>query len=384
MKSAFLSPNKSTRLYFLSFFSLAALLLSLTIISQIGQAQQVQLSLADILIGLRSKKVTLVERNSLLTDAVKTRGITFTLTPEIEIELTNTGASVELIEAIRLKNQKPKVAVISTPTPKPVPTVVPTPVPVAVATPVPAPVEPAPDFAFYRKRGDENIFKGKLDLALVDYNKAIELNPKDTTAYLNRGRAYSSSKDFSRAVADYEKVIELNPKESMAYFNRGDSYEKMGDVQRAISDYQKAVELDASNEPAKTQLQRLQAEQAKLLPKPKEPERVAAAKPVSVPKPIDASQPVELGELNRFAVKLATPTYPEIAKKTNVQGKVTVQISLDEEGNVISAKAITGSTLLRSTCEDAARRSKFKPARTGEQAVKSNGFLVYNFATGRQ
>lgn len=61
-----------------------------------------------------------------------------------------------------------------------------------------------------------------------------------------------------------------------------------------------------------------------------------------------------------------------------------VQITLDEEGNVTSAKAVTGNTLLRSTCEDAARRSKFKPARVGDQAVKGSGFMVYNFAIGRE
>jgi hypothetical protein len=42
-----------------------------------------QLSLADILIGLRSKKVELADRNKILTEAVLSRGITFTLTPEI-------------------------------------------------------------------------------------------------------------------------------------------------------------------------------------------------------------------------------------------------------------------------------------------------------------
>ena len=55
-------------------------------------AQQAQLSLADFLIGLRSKKVTIEERNKILTDAARERGVTFALTPEIEKELENTGA----------------------------------------------------------------------------------------------------------------------------------------------------------------------------------------------------------------------------------------------------------------------------------------------------
>ena len=66
-------------------------------------AQSPQLSLADLLIGLRSKKLTLPERNTILTEAVRQRGVTFAITPEIEKELETTGAAPTLIEAIRQK-----------------------------------------------------------------------------------------------------------------------------------------------------------------------------------------------------------------------------------------------------------------------------------------
>lgn len=334
MKAMFLSRIKSTRSYLFSVFLLMSLLLSLAFVSR-GQTQQAQLSLADILIGLRSKKVTLAERNTLLTDAVKTRGITFALTPEIEKEFVNTGAGSELVEAIRQKS--PKVTVTPTPLPKPEPTPIATPTPTTTPTPIPSP--PAPNATFYRARANSHIVKAEYELA----------------------------------VADYDKAIELSPKESMAYFNRGDSYEKMGNFQKAIDDYQKAVELDVNNEPAKNNLLRLQAEQSKTLPKQQNKEAVSVSEP-----PV-ALQTVELGELNGFAVDLVVPAYPEIAKRMNTQGKVTVQIILDKEGKVISAKAVTGHTLLRSTGEEAARKSKFKPARVGNQAVKATGFIVYNF-----
>src|SRR5687768_11168494 len=89
-------------------------------------AQTPQLGLADLLIGLRSKKLSLPEKNTILTEAVRQRGVTFTLTPEIEKELQTTGASPTLIEAIRVKAPVVKPA----PTPavvKPVATPVPTP-----------------------------------------------------------------------------------------------------------------------------------------------------------------------------------------------------------------------------------------------------------------
>ncbi|MDQ6787441.1 MAG: TonB family protein [Acidobacteriota bacterium] len=358
MKLVFFPRIKLTLARFLPIFLLTSFLLSLTVFAQTAPPQP-QLSLADILIGLRSKKVTLPERNALLTDAVKKRGITFTLTPEIEKELDSTGAGKELVEAIKQKIQKVAAPVVAA--------VKPTPAPVATPT-------PPPDSAFYRKRADDYSVKGSFDLALVDYNKAIELNPKDTSSYLSRAHVYSGKKDYKLAISDYDKTIELNPKDSAAYFNRGDSYEKMGDSQKAVADYQKAIELDANNEAAKNNLQRLQAEQARIVQEQKKKEEAAKAAETPV-----VPQSVELGQLNSYAVKLVTPIYPEIAQKMNVEGTVIVLISLDEEGKVVSAKATSGQKILRAACEEAAQKSKFKPALVNNQPVKATGFVTYNF-----
>lgn len=385
MNPLFLSRIKQTRLFSLAM--LTALMLSLGVVR--GYAQQAQLSLADILIGLRSKKVTLVERNELLAGAVKERGITFALTPEIETELINGGASDALLAAIQQKSPKPKIVAQATPAPTPVPA------PVVVATPTPLPVvavvastptpAPTPDFTFYRKRADENNFKGEFDTALNDYNKAIELNPQDNISYLNRGRAFSGKKNYDSAIADFSKAIEINPQESMAYFNRADTFEKKGDVAQAINDYLKASELDATNETAKSNLKRLQDAQAKLVqqPAPKTqpvaPEVKKQETPVVTADSTTLPKSVELGQLNSLALKMAMPVYPEIAKKLGASGKVNVQITLDEEGKVVAAKATNGNSLLRAAAEEAARRTKFKPATVSGQAVKATGFIVYNF-----
>ncbi len=84
----FHSQTRLTRSHLFPVFLLMSLLLLLPFVLR-GQTPQAQLSLADILIGLRSKKVNLAERNTLLSGAVKTRGITFALTPEIEKELSD-------------------------------------------------------------------------------------------------------------------------------------------------------------------------------------------------------------------------------------------------------------------------------------------------------
>ena len=461
MKSIFFSQTRPRRLSVAAIFLLILPMLLLTVVWQSGHAQQAQLSLTDILIALRSKKATLVQKNEILTEAVKQRGITFTLTPQIEDELRNNGASVELIEAIRQKSPKPT----ATPTPKPT----------ATATPTPTP--PPPDAAFYQKRADDFLAKGEYDHAIADYdeiiklnpkdavayysrgfasqykadhtrafedyktatelkpelasqpmmqcvfyksiksenpdkaiedcsktistssnfalayfirgnayldkkdndqailnyNKTVELNPRYASAYLNRGTAFCDKKDYVIAFADYSKAIELDSKTSTAFLNRGNCYEKKGDLQEAVNDYQKAINLDGNNELAKNNLQRIQVKQVGSVPKTDKPE--APVLPV-LP---DPTQITEVGDLNSRAVRLQTPVYPQDARRLGIQGKVLVQLTLDEQGNVTSAKSTSGNALLRNSAEDAARRSKFKPVLVDNQPVKATGFIIYSY-----
>jgi len=56
-----------------------------------------------------------------------------------------------------------------------------------------------------------------------------------------------------------------------------------------------------------------------------------------------------------------------------------VQITVDESGNVLSAKAMSGHPLLRQSAEAAARQSRINPIKVNNQAVAATGLLVYNF-----
>jgi tetratricopeptide (TPR) repeat protein len=96
----------------------------------------------------------------------------------------------------------------------------------------------------YNNRGVAYYNQGKFDLAIADYNKAIELNPKGAEAYNNRGNAYSKQGNLQQAIADYNKAIELNPKGAEVYNNRGIVYYNQGKFDLAIADYNKAIELN--------------------------------------------------------------------------------------------------------------------------------------------
>jgi TonB family protein len=85
------------------------------------------------------------------------------------------------------------------------------------------------------------------------------------------------------------------------------------------------------------------------------------------------------GVLNGKAVSKPEPEYPETAKAARASGTVTVQILVDEEGNVISASAVSGHPLLQQAAVAAARTAKFSPTRLSGQPVKVSGVVTYNF-----
>lgn len=85
------------------------------------------------------------------------------------------------------------------------------------------------------------------------------------------------------------------------------------------------------------------------------------------------------GVVNGKARNLVTPKYPEAARSVKASGAVVVAVTIDEEGNVISAEAISGHPLLRGAAVEAARASKFAPTLLDGAPVKVTGNIVYNF-----
>jgi TonB family protein len=90
-------------------------------------------------------------------------------------------------------------------------------------------------------------------------------------------------------------------------------------------------------------------------------------------------RPIEGGVLNGKATNLPIPVYPAIARSAHADGAVEVRVTIDEEGNVVEAKAISGHPLLQPAAVSAARAAKFAPTRLSGEPVRVNGLVVYNF-----
>jgi TonB family protein len=108
------------------------------------------------------------------------------------------------------------------------------------------------------------------------------------------------------------------------------------------------------------------------LPPPNEPWPVD--RPASLPR-----APISGGVLNGKAISKPQPLFPPIAAAARAQGTVVVQVTVDEEGRVISARAVSGHPLLQQAAVQAAHQARFSPTRLEGKPVKVNGVITYNF-----
>lgn len=92
------------------------------------------------------------------------------------------------------------------------------------------------------------------------------------------------------------------------------------------------------------------------------------------------SAPLQGNRLAGKAIKSVPPTYPAVARAAGAEGAVTVQIVINEAGDVESAKAASGHPLLQSAAVDAARQWKFSPTQLSGNPVKVSGMISFVFS----
>lgn len=85
--------------------------------------------------------------------------------------------------------------------------------------------------------------KTDYELALVNYNKLIEIEPDFVYAYYNRAELRLSNKDYRAAILDYNEAIRRDSSFAEAYYNRGLARLYMDDKERGLEDLRKAGEL---------------------------------------------------------------------------------------------------------------------------------------------
>jgi tetratricopeptide (TPR) repeat protein len=97
----------------------------------------------------------------------------------------------------------------------------------------------------YLDRSWRRVMKGQREHALRDLNKAIELNPQSDRAFHRRGLLLDLMKDHDAAIRDFDKAIELRPPLATFFLSRGRAYSAKGEQDRAIQDFDRAIKLRA-------------------------------------------------------------------------------------------------------------------------------------------
>ena len=115
--------------------------------------------------------------------------------------------------------------------------------------------------------------------------------------------------------------------------------------------------------------------------------RAAGHSPISPVAPMEPGRPMsfqkdkkdEKEKPDSSVIKKVAPKYPDSAKEAKVSGEVEVEVVIDEKGDVISAKAVSGPDPLKSAAVDAAKGWKFKPVKISSKPVKVTATLTFDF-----
>jgi tetratricopeptide (TPR) repeat protein len=86
--------------------------------------------------------------------------------------------------------------------------------------------------------------KHDYDGAITEFQKVIDLDPKEIKAYRNLGLALEGKGELDKAVASYQQAIKLDPMFAEVHTDLGDALTKQGKLDEAIASQRKAIEID--------------------------------------------------------------------------------------------------------------------------------------------
>lgn len=95
----------------------------------------------------------------------------------------------------------------------------------------------------YQYRGIAKAKYGDFEGSIIDYSKSIELDSSNVDSYGSRGIAKARSGDVAGAILDFDVAIQMNPDDGTAYFNHGMAMEMTNDLQHACLDWNRGIEL---------------------------------------------------------------------------------------------------------------------------------------------
>ena len=171
------------------------------------------------------------------------------------------------------------------------------------------------------------------------------------------------SRSMPGRVALQQFIINL---EDIKQHRTGDVILRPGDILEVTSRYKETVISLASQMSNSTAVN--------------EPVVAIKGEPPVKPAPEPLVNPVSARVLNGKAIDLPSPEYPELARRRRATGIVVVEVTIDVDGKVLSAKALRGNSALLDAAVQAALRARFSPTTLSGQPVKVAAVIKYKFA----
>jgi tetratricopeptide (TPR) repeat protein len=97
---------------------------------------------------------------------------------------------------------------------------------------------------WHQVRGDNYLNSGRLEKAVVEFKRVIEIKPH-SSFYNNLGNVYQKQKKYNLALEQYQLALQMDSLNTDALNNMGVVYYKTGDIIMAISFVMQALEIDA-------------------------------------------------------------------------------------------------------------------------------------------
>ena len=137
--------------------------------------------------------------------------------------------------------------------------------------------------------GNEYVRQGRLDEAIGQFRKALDIQPDSYEACYNLANALFRQGKLEDAIPQYRNALALAPDNAEALNNLGNALAVQGDFEAAIAQYQKALQIQPGYADAHCDLGRVLLKQGKL------EEAVAQFRKVVDIKPQDAEARNDLG-----------------------------------------------------------------------------------------
>ncbi len=217
---------------------------------------------------------------------------------------------------------------------------------------------------------------------------ALETDPeRKLGTQLELGQMLLTNGRFHEALTEYQKILQMDSKNidavlgaSVSLLNLGYHINDKTHIQDGLNLLARFVDLAPEKNRLKGSAQQALSYLRQVPTLPSTPNSEVGAKaPLTVG--AYANSPVEIngGIVNGKAMTLPRPNYPLIARFGRVSGTVVVQVTIGQEGNIISARAISGHPLLQAVSVAAAQEAKFSPTKLAGKPVRVTGVITYNF-----